>query len=418
MKIKGVLSGKFDECEIRGWIYRIRSSGGLLFAIIRDSTGMIQVTVKKSAKKAYESASSATIESSVRVKGEIRKDARAPGGYEIECDEFEVISLAEKFPIQKDWSEEYLLDIRHLSIRRKRLTNIFKIRSRVFRSLRDFFDNEGFCETQGAMFVTSACEGGSTLFKVPYFNKTAYLTQSSQFYLEALIYSLEKVYTMAPSFRAEKSRTRRHLTEYWHCEAEAAWYNNEDMMKLEEKMIDWVIHDVIDTEKEELEEVGRDVSVLERIKPPFERLRYRDALKELGITEEIEFGADEERALGMKREKPFFVVDFPRSKGFYHRLNPENPTTLLCHDMLAPEGYGEIIGGGERVWDLKEILSRIKEFDLNEKDYEWYIDLRRYGSVPHAGFGLGIDRFIMWITKSDHIRETIPFPRTINRIYP
>ena len=418
MKIKEALSGRFGECEIKGWIYRIRSSGGIVFAMLKDSTGMIQVTIKRNAEKAYEGASSTTIESSVRVKGKIKTDDRAPGGHEIECDEFEVISLAEKFPIQKDWSEEYLLDVRHLAIRRRKLTNTFKIRSQVFRSLQDFFENEKFYETHGAMFMTSSTEGGSTLFEVPYFGKKAYLTQSSQFYLEALIYSLEKVYTIAPSFRAEKSRTRRHLSEYWHCEAEAAWYSNEDMMKFEERMLDYVIHDVVEKNEDEFKELGRDTSFLKRIKPPFERIEYKTALKELNIGEEIDLGTEEERALTLKREKPIFLVNFPKSKGFYHKVNPEDPSTLLCHDMLAPEGYGEIIGGGERIWEKEELLSRIGECGLNEKDYGWYIDLRRYGSVPHAGFGLGVDRFIMWLIKGDHIRDTIPFPRTINRIYP
>lgn len=418
MRIKELFSQKPEFAEIRGWVYRIRSSGGIVFAVVRDSTGTIQVTVKKEKGEAFKNASEASLESSVVIKGRIKVDERAPGGLELESETFEIISLAEKFPIQEDYSEEYLLDIRHTSIRARRYSNIFKIRSATFNALRDFFNEEGYYETQCPMIVTSMVEGGSAMFELNYFGKKAYLTQSSQFYLEALIYSLEQVYTIAPSFRAEKSRTPRHLTEFWHCEAEAAWVNNEEMMRFEERMVESTIGSVVDSCESELMELGRDVDFLKSIKPPFERLTYKQALRELGIKEEEEIGADEEHALTIKRKKPVFITEFPRKKGFYHRPDPEKPEVLLCHDLLFPEGYGEIIGGGERVWDKKELIERIKEFNLNEKDYEWYIDLRRYGSVPHSGFGFGIDRFVRWIAKLNHIRDTIPFPRTINRYYP
>ena len=418
MKIKAVRSQKPVRAEVRGWIYRMRSSGGIVFAVIRDSTGIMQITIKKERREAFEVAAAATIESSVVARGNIREDKRAPGGIELECENFELVSLAEKFPMQEDYSEEYLLDIRHISIRRRKLASIFRIRSHLFWALRDFFEDENFYEVQPPMLVTSMVEGGAAMFGLNYFGKKAYLTQSSQFYLEALIYPLENVYTIAPSFRAEKSRTMRHLTEFWHCEGEAAWYSNEDMMGFEERMIDHVLHDVAEKCEDDLGELGRNVEFLKRIKPPFERITFRHALGELDLKEGAEIGTDEERELTIKRNKPFFITEFPRNKGFYHRPKPEDPEVLLCHDLLAPEGYGEIIGGGERIWDKRELIDRIREFGLKEDDYAWYLDLRRFGSVPHSGFGLGIDRLVRWITGIEHIRDTTPFPRTINRLYP
>ena len=418
MKIKEVLSEKPEQAEIRGWIYRMRSSGGIVFATIRDSTGIIQVTVKKEREEAFKNASEASIESAVVVRGMVREDRRAPGGIEIECDSFILVSVAEKFPIQEDYSTEYLLDIRHIALRMRKFNEIFRIRSNVLWALKDFFENEDCYEVQCPMIVTSMVEGGSAMFELNYFGKKAYLTQSSQFYLEALIYTLESVYTIAPSFRAEKSRTTRHLTEFWHCEAEVAWFSNEDMMRFEERMIEHVVGSVAERCEDELKELGRDVEYLKSIKAPFERIKHRDALAELGLEPGSEIGTDEEYSLMIKRNKPAFITEFPRSKGFYHRPDPEKPEVLLCHDLLFPEGYGEIIGGGERIWDKDELIQRINEFGLREEDYSWYVDLRRYGSVPHSGFGLGVDRLVRWIAKLENIRDSIPFPRTINRYYP
>jgi asparaginyl-tRNA synthetase len=418
MRVKEVFDRRPESAEVRGWVYRIRSSGGIVFAVIRDSTGIIQVTVKKERGEAFKNASEASIESSVVVRGRVREDKRAPGGLELEVEDFEIVSLAEKFPIQEDYSEEYLLDIRHIAIRARRYNEIFRIRSATFNALRDFFQSEGYYEAQCPMIVTSMVEGGSAMFELDYFGKKAYLTQSSQFYLEALIYSMEQVYTIAPSFRAEKSRTVRHLTEFWHCEAEAAWVNNEEMMRFEERMIESVTGSVADACEDELKDLGRDTDFLKSIRHPFERMTFSHALKELALGEGGEIGADEEYSLTIKRQKPVFITEFPRGKGFYHRPDPDNPEVLLCHDLLFPEGYGEIIGGGERVWDKEELIERIREFNLDPKDYGWYVDLRRYGSVPHSGFGFGVDRFVRWIAKLNHIRDTIPFPRTINRYYP
>jgi len=267
-------------------------------------------------------------------------------------------------------------------------------------------------------------EGGATLFEVPYFGRKAYLTQSSQFYLEALIFSLERVYTVAPSFRAEKSRTRRHLTEFWHAEAEVAWYGNEDMMRDEERLVEHVVQTVLDERMSELELLNRDTEPLERVKAPFPRVRFtevRDILTSMGyeVPMDSDLGIDEETAISKRFEKPFFITHFPReAKAFYHRPDPSDPRFCLNHDMLAPEGYGEIIGGGERIWELDVLLERIREEGLNPEDYKWYIDLRRYGSVPHAGYGLGVDRLVTWIADLGHIKYAIPFPRTIRRLRP
>jgi len=305
------------------------------------------------------------------------------------------------------------------------MTAIFKVRNTVFRAIHDYFKNKGYYEVQCPMFITAAVEGGATLFEVDYFGeRKVYLTQSSQFYLEALIYSLEKVYTVAPSFRAEKSRTRRHLTEFWHAEAEAAWAGLNDMMKVEEELITYIVEKVLEENQQELEFLKRDISALERVKSPFPRISYTEAvemLKRKGIEVEWgeDLGADEERALTQEFEKPFFIYGYPvKAKAFYHKTDPQNPEVTLSADLLAPEGYGEIIGGGERIADKNELIQKIKDFGLNPDDYQWYIDLRKYGSVRHAGFGLGIDRTVMWICGLDHIIDAIPFPRTIRRIYP
>ncbi|MGC8992936.1 MAG: asparagine--tRNA ligase, partial [Thermoplasmata archaeon] len=412
MKIEEIFkNGKEGmEVEIRGWVYRWRESGKILFIVVRDSTDIIQTVVSKSdvPEEDFKNAKSANIESSVIVKGILRKDERAPNGFEILAKSFKLIGKSENFPIYKDQSDEYLLDIRHLWLRSREMNAILKIRSTIFYKLHEFFHNEGYYEVQAPMFVSNAVEGGSTLFEVPYFGRKAYLTQSSQFYLETFIFSLENVYTIAPSFRAEKSRTRRHLTEFWHCEAEAAWMSNEDIMKFEEKMVSYVVQGVLENNMKELKLLNRDISMLEKVKPPFDRLKYEDVIKigqdvGLDIDYGVDLGADEEHAITKKFEKPTFVTNYPRKlKPFYHRPDPNNPEVVLNNDLLAPEGYGEIIGGGERIWDYDELIERIKEENLNPDDYTWYIDLRKYGSVPHSGFGLGIDRFVWWVAGLEH----------------
>jgi asparaginyl-tRNA synthetase len=302
---------------------------------------------------------------------------------------------------------------------------VMRIRSTVFNALRSYFHSNGYYETHSPLFVTGACEGGSTLFEVPYFKgMKAYLAQSWQLYAEALVSSLEKIFTIAPSFRAEKSRTRRHLTEYWHCEAEVAWMGNEGIMEVEEELVDHVVRTCLEKHRKDLEYLKRDLKVLDDASLPYDRVKYLEALdilqkKGVGIRQGDDFGYNEEKVLTKEFKKPFFVTHFPKeAKAFYHRPDPRDPGFLLCNDLLAPEGYGEIIGGGERIWEIDEIEQRIKEEGMAPEQYEWYMDLRKYGSVPHSGFGLGIERLIMWICGLDHIKNAIPFPRMTRRAYP
>ncbi|MEM4501638.1 MAG: asparagine--tRNA ligase, partial [Thermofilaceae archaeon] len=337
----------------------------------------------------------------------------------------EIVGPSRNFPISKDYSREFLLDVRHLWVRSRRMQAILKIRHTVFGAIHDYFRSHGYYEVQAPMFITAAVEGGATLFPVKYVDdSTVYLTQSSQFYLEALIFSLEKVYTIAPSFRAEKSRTRRHLTEFWHCEAEEAWAGLDDIMRVEEELVWHAVEKVLEQNQEELKLLGRDVKKLELCEPPFYKISYDEALEMLEgkgfkLQWGEDFGADEERVIVEEFDKPVFVHRFPvRAKAFYHKNDPNRPEVTLSADLLAPEGYGEIVGGGERIDKLEELLAKIREFGLRPEDYEWYIDLRRYGSVPHAGFGLGVDRLVMWIAGLDHIVDALPFPRTLRRAYP
>ena len=414
-----------ETARIRGWVYRHRAHKDKVFVVVRDSTGIIQVVVPAEREEAFSKAESVSIESAVEAEGFVKSDRRAPGGKEIRATRFEVLSQAEAFPITETASREFLLNIRHLWIRSRKMTAIFKVRSTVFGAIHEYFRSNGYYEVQCPMFITAAVEGGATLFEVPYMEKRkAYLTQSSQFYLEALIYSLEKVYTIAPSFRAEKSRTRRHLTEFWHAEAELAWAHLKDILRVEEELVSYVVRKVLEENPEELKLLGRDTSILENVEPPFPRITYDEAVeivrsKGLPMGWGEDFGADEESVLTREFDKPFFVYGYPVStKAFYHKNDPSNPKVTLSADLLAPEGYGEIIGGGERIEDKDELIEKIKAFGLNPADYEWYIDLRRYGSVPHAGFGLGVDRLVMWICGLDNIVDAIPFPRTIRRLYP
>ena len=422
--LNGSMNGKI--AEIRGWIYRIRSSGALCFIVLRDSSGIIQAVGSRNTlgEEKMKDLVSLTIESSISITGTVRQDPRAITGYELDISDFRIYQRNENFPITKDKGEEFLLDMRHLWLRSREMTSIMKIRSTAFKAFSDFFYSNGYYQTQGPMMVSTATEGGSTLFKLQFFGEEVSLAQSSQFYLEVMMFSLEKVFTIAPSFRAEKSRTRRHLTEYWHAEGEAAWYSNEDMMKDEEKMIEYIVSEVLKSNREDLELLKRDISKLETVKAPFPRIRYSDLIKmsnEWGMSLKYgdDLGADEEREITVHFDKPVFVTHYPEAlKTFYHRPDPESPGEILCHDLLAPEGFGEIIGGGERIWDLNELLEKIKKYNLNPDDYYWYVDLRRYGSIPHSGFGLGMDRLVWWICGLESIREAIPFPRTIRRIKP
>ncbi|MCD6477092.1 MAG: asparagine--tRNA ligase [Candidatus Aenigmarchaeota archaeon] len=417
IKIKDILSGKYvnKEVKLRGWIYRKREQKQIIFIILRDSSGIIQL-----ACKGIKDAEKATIESSIQVSGIVKEDQRAPGGYEIEVKDLKIIGLAERFPITKDQSEEFLRDMRHLWIRSQKLTTIFKIRSELFKAIRKFYDERGFYEIQSPIFTKLGCEGGSTLFEVKYGDKKGvYLSQSWQLYAEAMIYSLERIFTLAPSFRAEKSRTRRHLSEYWHHEMEAAWITHDQLMEFEEDLIIYIVKHMLKHCKDELIELGRDLKELEKIKKPFLKITYKEAIEILGKQYGHDLTDKDERELLEKIGKgPIFITSFPREmKAFYMKKDPKDPKTVLASDLLLP-GVGEVTGGSERISDLDELKESLKIFKLKKEDYKWYIDLRKYGSVPHSGFGLGIERLLMWLTCVDHIMDAIPFPRTIDRVYP
>ncbi|MFH1786295.1 MAG: asparagine--tRNA ligase [archaeon] len=422
-----ILEGKHTgkSVSIRGWVYRTRSSNNFVFAVIRDSSGVIQCTVKReSSAPLFVEASKATIESSVRLTGKVKADKRAPGGHELEVETFEIVGLAEPFPIEGGETDEFLLDMRHLWLRSRQMNSVFKVRSTAFGSIHEYLRKEGYCETHPPMFVSGACEGGSTLFEVPYFGRKAYLSQSWQLYAEAMITTVEKLYTIAPSFRAEKSRTRKHLTEFWHAEVEAAWADLNEMMDVGEGLISHICQKVAKENSAELESLGRKAPDLKAVKPPFKRIRYDEAIdiiNKRGVKIEWgdDLGVEHERAIVEGETKPVFITHYPtKAKPFYHKYDPDDHDYVLCFDCIAPEGYGEIIGGGQREDDQNLLLERMKAEGIDPTSYGWYLDLRKYGSVPHSGFGLGTDRVITWISKLEHIRDAIPFPRTINRIYP
>ena len=426
ISIKDALTGKYEnqEINVRGWIYRTRSSGKLAFVTLRDASGIIQATVAKNdvEEKDFELAKKALIESSVKISGVVAKDERAPGGYEIRAKKFELVGKADVFPITEYQSEEFLLDKRHLWIRSKEIVNAMRIKASLLKYCREWFNENNFYEVTPPTITPNACEGGTTLFEFNYFDKKAYLSQSAQLYLEALIYSLERVWSLTPSFRAEKSKTRRHLAEYWHLEAEEAWVNNEENMRIQEELISHICQKLAKEDKDELGFFKRESGALKRIEPPFERIKYEKAVeilkeKEFDFNYGMDFGTKEESALCSDTDKPVFITNFPKTvKPFYMKEADEK--TYLCADLLAPEGYGEIIGGSERETDYNKIVERMKQQNMSMKDYEWYLDLRKYGSVQHSGFGLGVERIIRWICKLEHIRDATPFPRTINRVYP
>lgn len=427
-KIDEILSEEWEgkSVEIRGWIYRTRSSGSLVFIIIRDSTGIIQATINKDevAEKDFEDAEKALIESSVAVRGTVAKDDRAPGGYEIRATDFKVIHFAEKYPITKDQSTEFLLDKRHLWIRSRKMTSVMKVRSTVFGAIHEFFRNNGYWEVQAPTLTPAMVEGGSTLFKVEYYDKEIFLTQSWQLYAEAMVMALEKIYTIAPSFRAEKFRTTRHLTEYWHAEMEIAWEGMEECIREGENLISYICHQVADKNKQELEILERDPEYLKSQTPPFPRMKYDEAIEMLqkrGLA--VDWGKDlrtlEERALMGDFEKPLIVTHYPKEiMAFYKPRDPENPDVALCFDFIAPEIGDEIIGGSERDADIDEIIRSLEREGEDISRYDWYLDSRRYGSVQHSGFGMGIERVVQWICGLEHIRDAIPFPRTVARYYP
>jgi asparaginyl-tRNA synthetase len=422
--IRQILNGCFEDKKvtIHGWVYRKREGKQTIFLIIRDSSGIIQCPIKKESP-AWPEAEKATIESSITLEGTVKKDPRAPGGFEVMTDKLSIIGLAELFPIAKDKSEEFLRDVRHLWLRSRRMNLVMKVRSEVLRFTNEFFQKQEFVQVSPPMFITSASEGGSTLFSLKYFDQPMYLTQSAQLYLEVLIYSLEKVYCVAPSFRAEKSRTIRHLTEYWHIEAEQAFAEMKDLMRLEEELLTHICKRTVEDCKNEFTELGADMQKLQTVKSPFQKIRYKEAIERLNSKDfKVKWGTDlgyeEEKALADDFGKPFFIYDYPAEiKAFYCKTYRDRPDIAMSTDMLVPR-IGEISTGGAREDDKGKLVSRLKELGLSEKDYDWYIDLRRYGTVPHVGFGMGLERLLMWMLDLENIIDSIPFPRTTRRFYP
>jgi len=418
------------EVTLRGWLYNLRESGKLLFPIFRDGTGLMQgVVSQKENPAAFEALRGLTQESSVIVSGRVRAEPRAPGGYELAVSEVEVVQRVPEnnpYPIQlKEHGVDFLLDRRHLWIRTPRQAAILRIRAEAIRAAREYMDDQGYILTDTPIFTPAACEGTTTLFEVQYIDEQkAYLTQSGQLYLEATAAALGKVYCFGPTFRAEKSKTRRHLTEFWMLEPEAAYAHLEDMMALGEGLVSHMVQSVLKNRARELETLKRDTSKLAGVKPPFPRITYDEAVETLQKRGNPakwgdDFGGDEETILSSQFDRPVIVHRYPAAiKAFYMQPDPERPELALGFDMLAPEGYGEIIGGGERIADYDLLVRRLRENNLPEEAFQWYLDLRRYGSVPHAGFGLGLERTVAWICGTEHIREVIPFPRMIYRVYP
>jgi len=424
VKIVDILEGAYQDHKVavRGWVYRKREGKELIFMVVRDSTGVIQCTVKK-ASPAWIEAQRLTIESSLMLEGTAREDKRAPGGYEISAENISIIGLAETFPIAKDKSEEFIRDKRHLWLRSRKMNLMMKVRADTLEAAREYFKSQGYTEVSPPMFISAAVEGGSTLFGLKYFDQDLYLTQSSQLYLEILIYSLENVYCIAPSFRAEKSRTIRHLTEYWHIEAEWPFADMNDLMKFEEGLMTHVCQTIGDTCPKEFKEMGADIDKLKAVKTPFPRITYAEAINRLkpknpALNWGADLGYEDEKVLAEDFSKPFFVYDYPTAiKAFYCKTYRNRPEVAMSVDMMVPR-IGEISTGGAREEDKDILVQRMKEQGLKPEDYEWYLDLRRYGTVLHVGFGMGLERLLTWMLDLDNIIDSIPFPRTTRRFYP
>ncbi len=412
------------EAELLGWVDSFRVHGGVSFIFLRDSTGLIQVTLRKNEMGPLydELVRILDREASIYVRGVVRLDERAPGGRELVARDVRVIGASKDFPIRKNVGPRFLLDNRHLYLRRPKPQAILRLREMVFKAAREWFGQEGYVEVQAPIFITAAVEGGATLFPVKYFGRTAYLSQSTQFYLEAAIYAFEKVYSIQPCFRAEKSRTRKHLTEFWHIEAEVAFATHDDIMKVEEELLYHITSRLVEWGRKELRILGRED--FKPPEPPYPRIKYDEAVELVnskGVRMEWgeDFGAEAERIISTSFEKPVFITGFPlETRAFYHMPDPDNPGVTLSSDLYAPEGMGELTTGGQRIHQLDLLLRRIKEEGLNVEDYKWYVDLRKYGSVPHSGFGLGVERLLRWVGKLEHIREATMFPRTPARVYP
>ncbi|MEO0097051.1 MAG: asparagine--tRNA ligase [candidate division WOR-3 bacterium] len=425
--IENISEYEGKEILLKGWVYNKRSSGKIRFLLIRDGTGIVQAVFSADEidENSFELADKVTQESLVELKGVVRKDNRAPGGFEIVAKELKLLSPSENYPItKKEHGIDFLLQNRHLWFRSRKQFAILRIRAEVIKACRDFLDNKGFVLIDAPILTPASCEGTTTLFEVNYFDRKVYLSQSGQLYNEAAAAAFGRVYCFGPTFRAEKSKTRRHLTEFWMVEPEASFMELFDIINLAEDMVSYIVERVLEKRKRELEILERDINSLLNIKKPFPRITYDEAIKKLQgkgfkINWGDDFGGDEETFLSNLYDKPLIIYYYPaKCKAFYMKRLKENPEISLSVDILAPEGYGEIVGGGQREDDLKELEKRLVEYNLPRESLEWYLDLRKYGSFVHSGFGLGIERTVAWICKIKHVREAIPFPRMIDRIYP
>lgn len=424
--IKNLQSHLEKEVEIRGWLYNKRSSGKIKFLIIRDGSGVVQgVITKKESPGLFDAAETITQESSVIVKGLVREEPRSPGGVELTITGIDVVKLAENYPISlKEHGVDFLAERRHLWIRTPRQSALLRIRATVEQACRDYLNSRDFVLADSPIITPAACEGTTTLFEIDYHGEKAFLSQSGQLYNEAAAMALGRMYCFGPTFRAEKSKTRRHLMEFWMLEAEAAYFDFEDNVKLQEGLVHHLVQTVLEKHRTDLKVLNRDIEKLEAVRLPFPRLSYTEAvdlLREKGHQFEWgdDFGAPDETIISNSFDSPVFVHRFPaKIKAFYMKPDPVNPDVVMGADLLAPEGYGEIIGGGQRIDDISLLEERIREHNLPTEAFEWYLDLRRYGSVPHSGFGLGIERTVAWLCGTEHVRETIPFPRTLYRLYP
>jgi asparaginyl-tRNA synthetase len=415
------------EAIVRGWVQTTRTHGRVAFVVLRDGTGVVQCVVvqKEVSPDVWQLVQQLTLESSVQVTGAIRADARAPGGYELSVRDMTLIGASDEYPIQpKEHGIDFLLDHRHLWLRSSQQRAILRVRSEVEQALHDFFYARDFVRIDTPILTGAIGEGGAGLFEVDYFEEQAYLAQTGQLYGEAAAAAFGRIYCFGPTFRAEKSKTRRHLTEFWMCEPEVAWNDSDANMQLQEEFVSYLVERALERCRDELELLERDTSRLASVTPPFPRIDYTNAVRILNdkgheIAWGDDLGAPHETALAEDADRPVFVINYPKqAKAFYMKENPADPRTVLCDDLLAPEGYGEIIGGSQREDDHDRLLARIREQGLPEESYKWYLELRKFGTFPHSGFGLGLERTVAWITGRPHIREMIPFPRMLNRLYP
>jgi len=418
-----------ETVTIEGWVTHFRSSGKINFLIVRDGTGQVQSVIRASEELLEPSGltnwDELEQESSIRLTGVVREDRRAPSGVELDAVRIQQLAVSPSYPIQpKEHGVDFLMEHRHLWIRSPRQSAILRIRARIIHAIRSFLDDHGFVVADPPILTPAAAEGTTTLFGIDYFGEPAFLSQSGQLYMEALAMALGRVYSFGPTFRAEKSKTRRHLTEFWMVEPEIAFCDFEQNLEWQEQLLSYVVQDVLTHVRPELLQIERDLAVLERVRAPFPRITYDDALErlrtvDLEVTWGEDLGAPHETALAAMFDKPVFLTHFPKVfKAFYMEPDPNRPDVVLAADLLAPEGYGEIIGGSQRIHDLDLLLQRLQENNMDPTEYAWYVDLRRYGSVPHSGFGMGLERVVAWICGLDHVRETIPFARTLNRVWP